>query len=511
MAGEPSIPAGFRGEMNAKNTNSCGRQLALRIEAANGSKHDAAAAIHEHCDVSLLRAHRIAYGYTLTEAAELLKDILRERGRPAEGLAHQRISRWENGLDMPTQHYLNALCFLYRTRPDRLGFGFDYSCDDDSAIERKGHPPSDPDSERRPGHATASASADQEVGGDVRRREFLQSAAVGVLAISARPGSGSSPASGLGNTAAAQGTATVDALEMSVERSGYDLYTSDPADFIPSRLIDIAAVQRLLLLGQTLDVQRKLNRVLAKNAGFIGIRLVDIAELEETFNWFRTARQAVRQAGDVSTEAWLAGHLCDAHACYGHSIVRGLDSARAAQTLGGTRPNSAAVFGFLAEAGVQARLGRRRETIEAVVRSDKMFAALPADATVEDGMRVPEYFLRWHQSNALSVIGERQLADPLRERTLELPFSARDVVGRALLELDEASLLYRSGELEHGCTIITRMWEGLAPGFRTGQIPRRVRQVVEGLSPADLATREVRTLRERLSNTAGAKPGYSAA
>jgi hypothetical protein len=69
----------------------------LAASHSNKSDADAAAAIHAHCGVSLLRAYRIAHGHTLLETVELLKTILRENGTPSEGLAHQRVSRWEKG------------------------------------------------------------------------------------------------------------------------------------------------------------------------------------------------------------------------------------------------------------------------------------------------------------------------------------------------------------------------------------------------------------------------------
>ena len=67
-----------------------------------------------------------------------------------------------------------------------------------------------------------------------------------------------------------------------------------------------------------------------------------------------------------------------------------------------------------------------------------MFTALPDAAAVADGIRIPEYFLRWHQSNALSTVGEGRPAGPLRARARELPMAAADVVGRKLLDLDGA-------------------------------------------------------------------------
>ena len=142
------------------------------------------------------------------------------------------------------------------------------------------------------------------------------------------------------------------------------------------------------------------------------------------------------------------GTLSHGYSCYGVSLAQGLNAAKAAQAINGSRHNHSTLFGYLAEAGNQARLRRRQETLEAVRHAQRIFEALPREQDVANGVKIPEYFLRWHQSNALSIIGEARLAGPLRMRALELPMGNIDLVGRALLGLDEASLMFRAGEVE---------------------------------------------------------------
>lgn len=456
-----------------QHNSSCGRRLVRDVMARGGSAYEAAQTVHRHCGVSLLRAHRIVRGYTLVEAVELLKDIMRAGGTPGEGLAHQRLSQWETGVDVPTPRYLDALCQLYRTRPDRLGFGHDYS---------------DP-----------APSPTPEFEKTVDRRRFLSSTAASAVSISAPfsvgqfAGDDSVPRNG--NSTAAY----VNLLEELTEESGYALYSAPPAEFIPARMVDLARIEAFLLTSKAADVQRRMHRMFAINAGFIAIRLNDVAGVDDTFEWFNVARRSARRAGDASVEAWIAGHICDACACYGHSFKSGLAAARVAQSGGGRGyPNAPAVYGYLAEAGIQARMGRRRETLDAVRNADRMFTALADTETVADGLHVTEYFLRWHQSNALTVIGAKNHADPLRARALELPFSQQDQVGEALLRLDEAALHLGAGDLEQGCRTVTEMWDRLPAEFRVGQIPRRALQVLDEVEPSYAASRELRIAREML-------------
>ncbi|MGY2011173.1 hypothetical protein ACW9HJ_28135 [Nocardia gipuzkoensis] len=312
--------------------------------------------------------------------------------------------------------------------------------------------------------------------------------------------SGISPSdSGIPNSGKAALT-YVSLLEDLTEESGYALYTAAPAEFIPARMVDLGRIEAALLTIRTADIQRRLHRLFAKNAGFIANRLNDIAGAEDTFEWYGIARRAARRAGDVYTEAWVAGHTCHSCSCYGQAVKPSLTAARMAQSAQGNRPNAPAVIGYLAEAGAQARMGRRRETLEAVHNADRMFSSLPEKETVEDGLHISEYFLRWHQSNALTAVGAATSAETFRTRALELPFSRQDRVGRILLHLDNAESLMSSGELEYGCRTIAELWDDLPAEFRTGQIPRRITHILDGVGPAYTASREIKAVRELLSD-----------
>jgi hypothetical protein len=456
--------------VNNVHGNTCARRVVRDITARGGNSYDAALAAHRHCGVSLLRAHRLAHGYTLVEAVEALKGLLQDRGTPGDGLAHQRLSRWENSMDTPSPRYLDALCCLYRTRPDRLGYGHDYS-----------------DAEPNPRQRFEEA---------VDRRHFLSAAAASAVFLPA-------PMPPIENIASGRGRAAityVNLLEELTEESGLALYTTTPTEFIPARIVDLARIEACLLSTRSVDQERRLHRLFAKNATLIAIRLNDIAPLEDTFGWFGVARRSARRASDTSVEAWIAARICDACANYNRSYSSGLNAAHMAQTAGGNKANAAAVLAYLAEASVQSRLGRRRETLEAVRRADKIFASLP-DSRTPDGLHVTEYGLRWYQSNALTAIGARDLAEPLRVRALELPFSQQDQVGKALLHLDKAELDIRAGELDEGCRTIVDMWQHLPAEFRIGMVPRRALEILDGVKPAYTVSREFVSARELLAST----------
>ncbi|MFC8529215.1 helix-turn-helix domain-containing protein [Nocardia sp. NPDC057227] len=457
-------------------TMRCARRIAREVKKAGGSDHDAASVTHRHCGVSMLRAHRAARGFTLVEAVEALQEVLSARGVSADGLSHQRLSRWEQGHDVPSPHYMDALCFLYRSRPDRLGFGSDYS-------EPGSFPPNEPEDA-------------------MNRRNFVGFAAAGAALLPVHPvteliGVDFDPP---GGSHARLGY--VERLEESVERSSAGVQSMSPAEFIPARMMDLARVQAGLLSATGAAVRRRLQRVYARNAGLIAIRLSDVGAVAESFEWFAIARRAARAAEDEAVQGWVAGWTGDA--CAFHQQFKpGLAAAQAAQSVGAGRPSPEAVLGCLAEAGIAARLGDRRATFSAVARADRMFALLPAVELHRGGFGVSEYLLRWNQANALALVGAHAEAAPLRERVLALPQAGRDLIGRGLLCLDEAAAEVDRGELESACHTITTTWLALPPEFQVGQIPERVREVLAPL-PATRSVRPVAEVRELIESSVSA-------
>ncbi|MBF6328365.1 helix-turn-helix domain-containing protein [Nocardia transvalensis] len=415
--------------MNSPHSIACARRIVRDIEASGGTTWEAVQAIRAHCGASLLRAHRIAHGFTLVEVAQRLQQLIVDAGSSCQGLSHQSVSRWETGLDMPSYQFLDALCRLYRTRPDRLGFGHDYTAED------------------CPPNAVAHN---------------------GFRLLPAGPRTGDI-------------WKTVRALEESVELCGYLVYVQPPSEYIPARMRDLAQIQHVMLADHSDELHQRLLRVEAILAGLIAFRLNDVADIHDTFMWFSKARRAARQAGDTAVEAWLRGHWAHGHECYRHALDQGLAAAHSAQTAGA---RSACVFGLLAEADIQARIGHRREAVGALTAAERLFAVLPATATTDDNLGTSEYILRWHQSHALMALGDRRTAEEMRGRVLELPMADKDHVGRSLLDLDLAALLQRQGELEQACALIRHVWQTLPPELRVGQVQRYVTQLVAGLPPA---------------------------
>src|SRR3954447_16304934 len=120
------VEAGMPGQPGQHGKN-CARQHRERCEREGLRPWQVAQAIHRCCSVTLLKAHRLAREWTLDHVAEQGRNICVEQGLGQPSLSAQRLSHWESGREAPSPKYLDLLCQIYRTRPDRLGFGHDYS------------------------------------------------------------------------------------------------------------------------------------------------------------------------------------------------------------------------------------------------------------------------------------------------------------------------------------------------------------------------------------------------
>src|SRR4029453_16361679 len=70
---------------------------------------------------------RLAHGWSRTEVSARLDALYVADGLAAPRISSAELCRWEHGQRRPSDERIEYLCRLYSTRPDRLGFGMDYS------------------------------------------------------------------------------------------------------------------------------------------------------------------------------------------------------------------------------------------------------------------------------------------------------------------------------------------------------------------------------------------------
>jgi transcriptional regulator with XRE-family HTH domain len=95
--------------------------LAATCRANGHAPERVAAEIAARGEITLLWAWRLAMGWRRSD----LLDWLRRLGDPS--VDESMLWRWETGERDPSKEHLDRLCRVYQTRPDRLGYGHDYS------------------------------------------------------------------------------------------------------------------------------------------------------------------------------------------------------------------------------------------------------------------------------------------------------------------------------------------------------------------------------------------------
>lgn len=74
-----------------------------------------------------LEAHRWAHGWDRAELSARIDLAYRQDGLIPPSISDAELCRWEHGQRRPSDERIDVLCRVYSTRPDRLGFGRDYS------------------------------------------------------------------------------------------------------------------------------------------------------------------------------------------------------------------------------------------------------------------------------------------------------------------------------------------------------------------------------------------------
>jgi len=88
--------------------------------------HDLARVIAERCGCRLFKAHRLAWGWSVTEAVEAFHVMCCQEGFEPRGLVARSWLEWESG-SRPSWDYQDLLSRLFKTNPVRLGWAGDYT------------------------------------------------------------------------------------------------------------------------------------------------------------------------------------------------------------------------------------------------------------------------------------------------------------------------------------------------------------------------------------------------
>ncbi len=465
---------------------SCARQIRLLGEEQGWSCHATAEEIHRHCGVHLLRAHRLARGWTLVDVVDRIRTESGVAGELLMTLTHQRLSRWESGHDTPSPRYLDALCRFYRTRPDRLGFGHDYSVPYPSHGTPEKYSAAvqatEPDGKGQ--EPLALLWRPPEGADEVNRRQLIALA-------TAFAGTGISPAllhmierirqeADTALSYSSIGHHVIDQLEQRAADYGY-AYRTKPAPILLRELaMDFVEVRQLTGRPQSLDQQRRLHGLVAQFAGLLALTLKNLGKFVEARRWFATAQLAASETGDRQLRSWVLAKEAILAIDSDAPAEAVINRARFAQAVAGSTASAGKLIAVTLEAralGMQSRFAevelKRRE-------AEGIFAKLGPAAVNSSAFAMSEQQMHFYLGNAFLLSGHGSSARPHWDRALSL-YPANEVQDPALVQLDRAAAMVSSGDVDAGCDHASRVLMSLPKENKVSLVVRWADGVVEAV------------------------------
>lgn len=226
------------------------------------------------------------------------------------------------------------------------------------------------------------------------------------------------------------------------------------------------------------------------------LTLIKLDERQAFRRWARTARLAACDVDDAVTHSWVLAQEAYGH-FYSGDHAEAVNVAQHAQTLVPTTPCVGAVLAAALEARAQAVLGRAEETRHALRRAERLLSVLDLDVSTPSAFAYDEAQFRFHESNALTHLGDTKAAWTAQERALEL-VAPHDFMDRAFTRLDRAMCLATAGDASGATSYALETLAGLSDAERRGIISGRAQEIVEAVSSRQQASPSVRELRDLL-------------
>jgi tetratricopeptide (TPR) repeat protein len=414
------------------------------------------------CEVSPLRAHRLARGWTLEQAARKLRAAAMTTGVELH-TDPDRLRWWETHPDhRPKPPAIDMLCRLYQTNAQALGLdpAGDYT---PAATVIAGLP--------NPAPAPVAAPADWL--STLRRSVDHTLASASVT------------------------TAQLDLLEETLLLHRRQYLMRPPQPMLLELAEDLREVQMLAAERQPASVQQRLSQMTAILATLIADALMKLGNVRQSASWYATARIAADESGRSELRARVHAQAAMLPYYYG-PLSAAVRRAHTARLLLEGRPSPTAAFAAAAEARARARAADVSGAEQAMALAQEWFErAEPTSA--DDAWTFPERRLLLYLSGTLTYLGHtaRARATQLRAHALYAKHSGS--IDPALLHLDEALCLLREHHLTEACHLAGRAYLEVPAEYRTRILGARARNVIDAVPARMRMTRPARELTEILA------------
>ncbi|MFF5209000.1 helix-turn-helix domain-containing protein [Streptosporangium sp. NPDC000396] len=466
----------------------CARRWREKAESQQWTPWQTTQAIHGCCGVSLLKAHRLARGWSARQSVQELEELCERQNLGEARASIDLLNAWENNRARPRPQTIDLLARLYRANAVRLGLAGDY-CEDDGGTKvvvvsgAEGRAPYQP-------YRMEDRSDD-----DMERRALFHHALLGSrFAMSGRLlAEVERTRQDLDRTLA---MATVseeqlDRLDEQVLRYRREYISSAPLPMLYRLMLELSDVRALAGARQPAMAQRRLLSATVMLALLSADALMKLGDTRQAHAWYGTARTASDDMGDLRLRALVRAQQAMLPYYYG-DLAETVRLAREARMLAGNAPSSPAALGAAAEARALARLGEHKAARIALAEAERIFARMPPEGQDHLAFRFSERRLQFYRIGTLIELGE--------EVDWTLGPSGPYAIDPVLILLDQAAHLVRDGKIEDACHLAEKALLQVPPEHRTSIVLNRARGLLSGVPPARRKAAAVRRLTDLLAD-----------
>ncbi|MEU4820302.1 XRE family transcriptional regulator [Actinomadura sp. NPDC023710] len=467
--------------------------------------------------MSLLKAHRLALGWTAQAAIDHLVELC-EREHLGEPHANiDLLNVWENGRGRPRPDTIDRLSRLYRANPIKLGLAADYSEDTDldEAVVVPA-PRTSPLSSAPPQTPVLTPSAFHSPGtpgqfdDETNRRTLFND----VLAGCTRASRGHLLAEvetlrQQMDRTLATGTVTedqMDRLEETVLRCRRDYLVTPPLPMLCRLMLEFSDVRNLAAQRQSGSIQCRLSRVAAVLAILSADALMKLGDVRQATAWYGTAKTAADDTGDPYLRALVRAHEAMLPYYYGDPAET-VSLAREAQALCRAMPSSPTALAAAAEARALARIGDQQGAISSLTRAQRLFSQIKERNNGALAFDFTEQRLYLYMSGTHAYLPDLQRAEAVHDAASALCHPTSPNIDPALVKLDRAATLARNSREAEACELATQTLLELPAEQRTTIVFVRARDVRSALPAHRRRNRALNTFEEALALDTATIPG----
>ncbi|MFJ8477037.1 hypothetical protein [Kitasatospora sp. NPDC094011] len=428
------------------------------------------------CDVSPLRAHRLARGWTRECAVAELIALCTASGLHRPRLDAEQLGVWERGVRTPRMQTIDLLCRLYETDAQGLGLTGGYRTEipfTGAAFPAPAHPRVA--AARSPALSLLGAGDALDALSRSHRRAIERTLAATTLTSGELE--------------------SLDGKLLALRRE----YVSGPPTVILARLLTtLEEVRQYSEERQPALVQVRLSEMLAVLSTLTADALMKLGRKEQARDWFGTARSAADDSGNRELRTRVRVQAAMLPFYYG-PLEEAAALTREAVLLNRGRPTVSGAFASVADARVRAHQGDQEGAHTAIVQARALFerSRPPTQGHEDDAWAFPYRRLQLYLSGTYTALGDTAQAGRAQDEALRL-YPDHTGIDPALLRLEQAMCLVKQHSVSEACQLARETYLMVPEDHRTQILGTRAADVIK-LTPENVRPRAARELSELLA------------